>query len=107
MADRAAEEVIHFLKLVIEYLPEKERPNVEEAAAEYLKTTFEASLTENFKGCRLLPGFTEKSTAYQYENWKPNNGDVLIATFPKTGEFSTRAQGKEKDQETHERHIHP
>ena len=76
-----------YLEDILPYLPENERYNVEEATLNYYKNVFKASTTENFNGYQLPPGFTAKSAAWQYGNWMPKKGDVLVASYPKTGWF--------------------
>ena len=82
-----AEQINQSLANILLYLPENERYDVEEATLNYCKNIFEASTTENFKGYKLPLPFTAKSAAWQYENWMPKKGDVLVASYPKTGWF--------------------
>ena len=87
MAGQYLEMHKQYLADILPYVPTNKAYNVEEKAAEYCKNLFEASPTENFKGYRLPPGFTAKSAAWQYGNWMPEKGDVLVASYPKTGWF--------------------
>ena len=71
---------------VVQFLPESKRPNVSEIVEE-LKKISEVTVLANgeFKRCRIPPPFSNQQAEWMYNNWMPDEGDVLVATFPKTG----------------------
>jgi len=71
---------------VVKFLPESERPNVSEVV-QVIKKRVEESLLANkdFKGCRIPVPFNCQSAEWMYNNWMPDRGDVLVATYPKAG----------------------
>ena len=74
------------IRQVLCFLPESERPSIAEAVDEF-KETLRESVKGNgeFNGCRIPPPFSPKFAKLMYNNWIPERGDVLIATYPKTG----------------------
>ena len=74
------------IQKVLCFLPESERPSTTEAVDE-ISAAIEESLKCNgdFNGCRIPAPFSTKFAKHMFENWMPERGDVLIASYPKTG----------------------
>ena len=82
------EQAVAPVKQALQFLPEQDRPDfeefVEKTASNVIKSVTEK---QEFKNCRFPPMFLAENADWQYENWKPNKGDVLISTYPKTGKI--------------------
>ncbi|XP_002125281.2 sulfotransferase 1B1 [Ciona intestinalis] len=52
--------------------------------SQWTKPNAKATIAE-FKGHRLQPTFPAEGIEYAYDNWTPNSGDVIVASFPRTG----------------------
>ena len=81
------EEILALLTQVTQFLPEKERPDDEKLLVELFSTMKEGMEGLEFRECRLTPPFSVKSCNWQFNDWMPEKGDVLVAAYPKTGEF--------------------
>ena len=81
-------ELLAVITQTTNFLPENERPDCQQIS-EDLKEQIKKSVERNgeFRGCRLLPFFGQKSAEWQFDYWMPENGDVLIASYPKTGKL--------------------
>lgn len=75
------------VKLALDFLPEENRPNFADFVKKFKANVENNGVRQNFKGFQLIPSFTVENAEYQYENWNPNEGDVLISTYPKSGKY--------------------
>ena len=74
------------IESVLQFVPESERPNTSEIRKELQETMDEAMLTTGeFKGYRIPAPFSWRNAEWVHHNWMPDKGDVLVASFPKTG----------------------
>ena len=85
-----AKEMFSSISYIVNLLSEEERPDVQKLLQEW-DEEIQLALPGNqeFRECRIHPPFKKKSCEWQFDNWMPKNGDVLIATFPKTGKFQS------------------
>ena len=78
-----------FIKNGIDFLPEEEKLDVQALAKEYDNLIQESvKCNHDFKGYRNSAPFSPKLAEWMYSNWMPDRGDVLVAAYPKTGNYS-------------------
>jgi len=57
-------------------------------------TLVELLVDKDFKGCRVPAPFSYRTAEWKYNNWNPDHGDVLVATYPKSGTYLMDFIGK-------------
>jgi len=66
------------------------RLEVEEMVDWYLRENVSSAKGHEWKGYHLIPGFEADTAKYAYNVFTPKPGEVLVATYAKTGVFCAR-----------------
>lgn len=68
-------------------IPSDKWPNIEDLVQYRIKRYGESVAIPEWNGYRLSIGFEQETAQYAYNKFEPNFGDVLVASYPKTGKF--------------------
>ncbi|CAK8692759.1 amine sulfotransferase-like [Clavelina lepadiformis] len=70
----------------LSYLSEEDQQKYSAEFKKYLQKTWRDDVThKEWKGYYLLPAFEPATAQFAYNQWNPNKGDVIVASYAKTG----------------------
>ncbi|CAK8681124.1 unnamed protein product [Clavelina lepadiformis] len=78
------DETIRLHHVVASFIPVEVRPDVTELV-EKSTSQFKSPQITEWRGYRIGPPFCASSVQWQFNNWRPTEKDVLVASYPKTG----------------------
>ena len=71
------------LQLITKLLTSEEKATLQR----YVENPFEKFRHDTFKGRDLIPNSSEVLVEFMDQKWDFKEGDVIIASYPKTGEY--------------------
>ncbi|CAK8692762.1 unnamed protein product [Clavelina lepadiformis] len=70
----------------LSYLSEEDQQKYSVEFKKYLQKAWKEDATQKeWKGYYFLPAFEPVTAQFAYNQWNPNKGDVIVASYPKTG----------------------
>ena len=70
----------------LSYLSKEDQQKYSAEFKKYLQKTWRDDVThKEWKGYYLLPAFEPATAQFAYDQWNPNKGDVIVASYAKTG----------------------
>lgn len=75
------------LDMIKDNVPEEKKPLVDELLVHVQQVMSNGGMKsmKSKPEYKFVAPFNSEVVEWQYDNWSPNNGDVLIASYPKTG----------------------
>lgn len=88
------EQIQQFVGKAFEVLPEELHLEVKKLVEAYVHNYSVKNNPTEWQGYQLHPNFDPETAQYAYDKLELNKGDIVIGTYPKTGEnmicFNTR-----------------